>query len=208
MSLFFKICNSLFILPLFQLLLPTEALFCHFRGSFLWQVFPLTNFLIFSLDGIGVDLSEGSRGPWGWSGGGGDPSAPRPLPSLFSSPSAPPAHLLTHPNIPGWGEPQTPRTPGAAGSCFTHSREWDPPPLPLGWGQGCCRPAGTSEMGFASASQRWGCQPSKGLPHPSLPSSRATEEGEVPALGFILPSGHGSFSHCDFAQLPTRAWCG
>eukprot|EP00070_Physeter_catodon_P047293 XP_028354187.1 uncharacterized protein LOC114487613 isoform X1 [Physeter catodon] len=53
--------------------------------------------------------------------------------------------------------------------------------------------------------------PPGGLPHPPLPplpSSRTTEEGEVPALGFIHPSRHGSFSHCDFALLPTRAWCG
>lgn len=111
MSLFFKICNSLFILPLFQLLLPTEALFCHFRGSFLWQVFPLTNSLIFSLDGTGVDLSEGSRGPWGWSGG-----ASRQLPGLCLLSFLPPQPLLpTSSHTQTFQAGVSPRPPGLPG---------------------------------------------------------------------------------------------
>lgn len=45
---------------------------------------------------------------------------------------------------------------------------------------------------------------------PSPPSSRSrlTEAGKVPALVFIHPSPHGSFSHCDFTLLLNRAWYG
>lgn len=58
-------------------------------------------------------------------------------------------------------------------------------------------------MGFASASQGQGCQPSEGAPHHPLPLSRTTEEGS-----FIHPSLHVFFSHCDFALLPTHRGVG
>lgn len=46
------------------------------------------------------------------------------------------------------------------------------------------------------------------VPSPPSSRSRLTEASKVPALVFIHPSPHGSFSHCDFALLLTRAWCG
>lgn len=76
-----------------------------FAGSFLWQVFLLTNFLVFSLDGTGVDLS-------------GEPKAHeagleweiRQLPGLcllsFWPPQTlPPTSSHTR-TFQGWGEPQ------------------------------------------------------------------------------------------------------
>lgn len=45
-------------------------------------------------------------------------------------------------------------------------------------------------------------------PLTTLSRSRLTEAGRVPALEFIHPPPHGSFSHCDFTLLLTWAWCG
>lgn len=48
-----------------------------------------------------------------------------------------------------------------------------------------------------------GLWPSEGAPH-RLPLSRITKVGEAPTLGLIHPPHLCSFSHCDFALLPTH----
>lgn len=109
--------------------------------------------------------------------------APRPLPSLFPAPSDLPAPPHT---------PQLSRTPRGGALCIPR---WDPTTLAPG-------------RGFASASQRQGCRPSEGAPHHPLPLSRTTEEGRVPRWDSFVPPHMCSFSHCDFALLPTQSGVG
>uniref|UniRef100_Q14847-2 Isoform 2 of LIM and SH3 domain protein 1 n=1 Tax=Homo sapiens TaxID=9606 RepID=Q14847-2 len=88
---------------------PSSSFFCQLKpssatsaGSLLWQASPLIDFLVFSLDGTGMGLSGGGRGPWGRAGMG-DLLACGPHLPLCSLPSHPPAQLLTYPHIPGLG---------------------------------------------------------------------------------------------------------
>lgn len=153
----FSICDSSSISTLLQLLLPTDALFCHFRG-----LLPPAGFLLDQLLGF---LSGWNRcGPlWGrprlrGCSGMGDLSAPRPLPSPFCPfrPSHPPPHTSRHTRAGA-----NPHPPGLPGKGSIHSQEGDPMPLPQGrgGGEGCCCWVGTSDMSFASVSERWGCGP-------------------------------------------------
>lgn len=162
--------------------MPTEALFCHFRGLFLWQVFPLTNFLVFSLDGTGVDLSGGGRGPGSWSGIA-DPLAPRSLPSLFSALPDLPA-LLTTPQLsrtPRRGAPYVPR--------------WDPTTLVPG-------------MGFAPASQKTGLPALRGGPSPPSPTLKDHRGGESSRFGIhsSLPACVPSHTVILLSCPRTAAW--
>ena len=210
MSLFFKICNSLFILPLFQLLLPTEALFCHFRGSFLWQVFPLTNFLVFSLDGTGVDRSGGSRGPWGWSGG-----ATRQLPGLCL------LSLLPHqPLLPTSSHTQTfqagvsPRPPGLPGR---------PGVAPHTPGSGTHRPCpwdgdgGGEVAAVVQGPVRWAlplllkdgaASPPRGPLTPLSPTQGQQRRVKFLLWDSFIPPDTVPFHTVILLCCPPRAWCG
>lgn len=176
LSFFFKSVTACFSPTLLQLLLPTEALFCHFRG-----LLPLADF---SLDQILGFLSGWNRrgllrgrprlGELVWNG--------RPIGSQASAfshfcplrPSCPPPHT-----------PKLRRTP----------RGWGPYPLAPG-------------TGLASASRRRGDWPSEGPLSPVSHSQGPQRRVEFLLWDSFVPPHSCSFSHCDFALLPTQPGCG
>jgi len=109
--------------------------------------------------------------------------APRPLPSLFPAPSDLPA-LLTHPNFPG--------LPGEGLRAFP---DGTPPPLPLG---------GALPLLLKDRAAGPPRGPLTTLSHSQGPQRRV----EFPRWGSFVPPHMCSFSHCDFALLPTQSRVG
>lgn len=180
MSLFFPIRDSLFIPTLLQLLLPTEALFCHFRGLFSGR---------FSLDQLLGFLSGRNRcGPlWGR-------LRPRRagleletlwLPGLCLLSFLPPQTFLPSSHTQTFQDSQ--------GRGSVHSRSGTPPAWSLGWALPLLLKDG-------APGPRRG--PLTTLSHSQGPQRRV----ESPLWDSFVPPHMCSFSHCDFALLPT--WSG
>lgn len=184
--------------------MPTEAFFCHFRG-----LPPLAGFPLDRLPGF---LSGwNGRGPlWGrvrpvgqgWNG------RPTCWPVGLAYPSVLFPHVLlpssshTH-TFQGWGEPETPRTPGQGLPTFSKVGSTS---RFLGWRRALCRCVGTSGMGSTSLSQRGGSAHLGSLSLP--PSSGATTGERGSCCGVHSPLPTRSFAHCDFALPPTHTRSG